>query len=287
MSNLKMLRIQGKMKDFFKDKIDLQDVQPDNKEDAFLTRSLAAFALVMSCGLDYNVAAANVTDGYHDIGIDALYKDDIQNKLVLVQSKWRKKGTGSISQSESHSFIDGINRIIELDLDGCNSKLKEKESEISDALQNTNYHIEIIFCHTGNQKISSYAKRPIDKLLKGTNDCDELVKFTEISQQNIYEYLANTGKSNNITLDDVCLSNWGMLEEPFRAYYGIIDVATIGKWYMAYGNRLFAKNIRYYKGSTDVNLGIKDIITTQPDKFVYFNNGIKLLCKKNYKKSDS
>ena len=47
--------------------------------------------LVMTCGLDYNVAAANVTDGYHDIGIDALYKDDMQNKLVLVQSKWRKK----------------------------------------------------------------------------------------------------------------------------------------------------------------------------------------------------
>ena len=280
-----MLRIQGKMKDFFKDKIDLQDVQPDNKEDTFLTRSLAAFALVMTCGLDYNVAAANVTDGYHDIGIDALYKDDMQNKLVLVQSKWRKKGTGSISQSESYSFIDGIKRIINLDLVGCNSKLKKKELEISDALQNTDYHIEIIFCHTGNQKISSYAKRAIDKLLKDTNDCDELVKFTEISQQNIYEYLANNGKSNDITLDDVCLSNWGMLEEPFRSYYGIIDAATIGKWYITYGNRLFAKNIRYYKGSTDVNLGIKDIITTQPDKFVYFNNGIKLLCKKITKKA--
>lgn len=47
---------------------------------------------------------------------------------------------------------------------------------------------------------------------------------------------------------------------------------------------MFAKNIRYYKGSTEVNQGIKEVLKTQPEKFFYYNNGIKLLCKKITKK---
>ena len=35
------------------------------------------------------------------------------------------------------------------------------------------------------------------------------------------------------------------------------------------------KIIRYYKGSTDVNQGIRDVLTKEPDKFFYYNNGIK------------
>ena len=31
--------------------------------------------------------------------------------------------------------------------------------------------------------------------------------------------------------------------------------------------RCCPKNIRYYKGSTEVNQGIKDVLKTQPDKF--------------------
>lgn len=53
-----------------------------------------------------------VTDGYHDMGIDAVYNDSTQKKLVLVQSKWRRDGTGGISQEEAGSFAQGVKRII-------------------------------------------------------------------------------------------------------------------------------------------------------------------------------
>lgn len=67
--------------------------------------------------------------------------------------------------------------------------------------------------------------------------------------------------------------------------YGTIPVAAIGAWFNQYGNRLFAKNIRYYKGSTEVNQGIREVLKNEPDKFFYYNNGIKVLCKKITKKA--
>lgn len=287
MPNLKILRIQTKIDELFKNNIDLSDTaNEDEKKNKYYTRSLAALALVIRCGIDYDIAAQSVTDGYHDMGIDAVYNDTTQKKLILVQSKWRKDGNGGISQEEAGTFAEGIKRIINLDFDGCNNKLDAKQQEISSAIRDMDYQIEMIFCHTGSQNMDTYALRPIKDLLGQVNEDDsaELLFFIEIKIQDIYEYLANGQNSDNIILDDVLLSNWGTVESPFKAYYGTIPVSAVGEWYNQYGNNLFAKNIRYYKGSTEVNQGIKDVLKNSPEKFFYYNNGVKVLCKKITKK---
>lgn len=288
MPNLKLLRVQAKVDELFKDKTDLSDTtNPDEKENKFYTRSLAALAVVMQCGIEYDVAVQSVTDGYHDMGIDAVYNDTTQKKLILVQSKWRKDGNGSVSQEEASTFAEGVKRLLNFDFDGCNAKLAAKQQEITAAIRDMDYQIEMIFCHTGTQDMNDYALRPFDALLGQVNENDstELLVFVETKLQDIYEYLANGQNSNSIVLDDVLLTNWGSVESPLKAYYGTIPVTAIGAWYNQYGNRLFAKNIRYYKGSTEVNQGINDVLKTQPDKFFYYNNGIKILCQKITKKA--
>lgn len=287
MSNLKMVRIQAKIDELFKELVDLSDVKnPDEKVNKFYSRSLAALAIVMQCGVEYDIATQSITDGYHDLGIDAVYNDTAQKKLILVQSKWRKDGLGSISQEEASTFTEGVARVINFDLTGCNAKLSAKQSEITDALRDMNYQIEIVYCHTGNQGMNEYASRALNSLLNQVNEDDstELLTFTEIKLQDIYEYLANGQINESIVLNDVLISNWGSVDAPFKAYYGTIQVSAVGEWYNQYGNQLFAKNIRYYKGSTEVNQGIKEVLKTQPEKFFYYNNGIKLLCKKITKK---
>lgn len=287
MSNLKMVRIQAKIDELFKELVDLSDVKNlDEKVNKFYSRSLAALAIVMQCGVEYDIAAQSITDGYHDLGIDAVYNDTAQKKLILVQSKWRKDGLGSISQEEASTFAEGVARVINFDLTGCNAKLSAKQSEITDALRDMNYQIEIVYCHTGNQGMNEYASRALNSLLNQVNEDDstELLTFTEIKLQDIYEYLANGQINESIVLNDVLISNWGSVDAPFKAYYGTIQVSAVGEWYNQYGNQLFAKNIRYYKGSTEVNQGIKEVLKTQPEKFFYYNNGIKLLCKKITKK---
>lgn len=283
MSNLNLIRVQAKLDDLFRGRIDLSDVKnPDEIENKFYTRALAAMAVVMSCGVDYGLAAQSVTDDYHDMGIDAIYNDTVQKKLILVQSKWRKDGTGGVSQEEAHAFAEGVDRIINLELQGCNKKIAAKQPEIDAAIHDMDYQIESIFCHTGSQGMDTYALRPINDLLGRTNiaGSNELLTFSEVKLQEVYQFLANGQNSDNIILDDVVLTNWGMVDTPFKAYYGTVSVSAIGEWYNQYGNRLFAKNIRYYKGSTEVNQGIKDVLKNEPENFFYYNNGIKLLCKK-------
>lgn len=288
MPNLKMIRVQSKLDELFVNKIDLSDASNDeDRENKYYTRSIAALAIIMRCGIDHESAAQTVTDGYHDMGIDAVYNDTTQKKLILVQSKWRKDGNGGISQEEANTFVAGVKRLINLDFSGCNAKLASKQQEITSAIRDMDYQIEMIFCHTGSQNIDTYVLRPVNELLGQVNEDEatELLVFIESKLQDLYDYLANGQNSDNIVLDDVLLNNWGTVDAPYKAYYGTIPVAAIGEWYRQYGNRLFAKNIRYYKGSTEVNQGIKEVLKTEPDKFFYYNNGIKILCKKITKKA--
>lgn len=151
MPNLKMIRIQSKLDELFTNMIDLSDAPNDEeRQNKYYTRAIAALAVVMRCGIDFDTAAKTITDGYHDIGIDAVYNDSVQKKLILVQSKWRKDGNGSISQEEANTFIAGIKRAINLDFDGCNEKLSAKQPEITAAIRDMDYQIEMIFCHTGS-----------------------------------------------------------------------------------------------------------------------------------------
>lgn len=253
---------------------------PNDTAKHFETRALAAFALVMQSGLEIQKACAHITDGFHDMGIDAIYLDEQQKKLFVIQSKWRTDGTGSIDQDEMTSFVEGIKRVLNDDLNGANKKIVAKSMDIDTALSQIGYQIHATFIHTGNQKANDYILRPIQKLMDETNDeISTILLFSEIEFKDIYAFLAKGQEQDSIIIDDVILSNWGKIESPYTSYYGMISASAIGEWYKNYGNALFAKNIRYYRGDTDVNEGMKKVLLQEPEKFFYYNNGLKLLCK--------
>lgn len=286
MENINILRIETKLGELFSEKIDLSDYTGTDNKMAFNTRAIAALALAMKCGLNYDQAAKNITDGYHDLGIDALYLDNTQKKLFVVQSKWRASGNGSISQEEMSTFVEGVKRLINFDLDGANQKILSKKADIDFGISQIGYQIHLIFAHTGNSYISNYVRRPLERLMDSTNDdISTLLVFDELTFREIYAYLATGQNSKSIDLDDVILTNWGKYDSPYSVYYGIISAAAVGEWFIHYGNSLFAQNIRYYKGNTEVNEGIKRVLLNEPEKFFYYNNGIKLLCKKIERKA--
>lgn len=283
--NISMIRIANRLKELFNNKIDMKDLKNKEDESHYYSRALAALALMMESGIDIDNSCLNITDGYNDMGVDAIYLDDTQKVLFLVQSKWRKDGNGAISQKEISAFTEGIKRLINLDVDGANDKVKAKINDVEEAISNYGYKIKAVFIHTGDQCANDYARKPIIDLEKHTNEVDPILDFKEIIERDIYTYLANGQESETITLDDVVLVNWGMVDVPLRAYYGIVSAVSIGEWYKTYGNKLFAQNIRYYKGSTSVNDGMKKVLIQEPENFFYFNNGIKILCKSLHRKA--
>ena len=135
-ANLKMIRIKAKLDELFENKIELTDIQNDqDKINAYYTRALSALAVNIQSGVDFEYAAQSITDGYHDIGIDAIYNDIAQKKLILVQSKWRTEGAGGITQEEAQTFVEGVKRILNFDFAGCNSRILSKQREVTDAIK--------------------------------------------------------------------------------------------------------------------------------------------------------
>lgn len=277
--SLNMRRISTKIDEIFENKIDMSDLKKYD-ENHYKTRAIVGLCLMMFCNIDAQDACSHITDGFNDMGIDGIYIDSAQKTLFLIQSKWRSEGSGGISCEEMNTFVSGIERIIYDDFSGCNSKILSREDDIVQVLNDINYKIHAIFIHTGNQKISKYASRPMNRILKSINDDNnDILYFKEVYINDIYNFLASGQSENKIDIDDVVLKNWGYTQTPYAAYYGTISAKAIGEWYDLYGNLLFNKNIRYYKGDTDVNAGMKDVIRNNPENFYYYNNGIKVLCQ--------
>lgn len=105
-------------------------------------------------GIDVEMAVKSITDGFQDMGIDAVYCNGKQKQFVLVQSKWRTEGSESCSQNEIFTFVEDIKRVMSLDFAGANDKIKQKIPEISLAIKDMDYTLMTIFCHTGSQSMN-------------------------------------------------------------------------------------------------------------------------------------
>lgn len=281
-----MRRIENQLCSKFPD-IPLADCRlykESQKETARNSRRLAALAVEMESGeTNTKILVDSITDGIEDQGIDAIYLDDNHRELIVVQSKWRANGRGSISSDETAKFATTIERVLEMEFSNPNDRLKGKINEIEKALGEMGYTIHAIIISTTDTPINEECMYPIKKLQDKVNDVDTFLVFSEINIQNIYDYLAR-GKNNSIDLT-INLRNWGYIKEPYKAYYGTVDAADVAGWYQQFGDNLFSQNIRFFKENTEVNQGIVETLAKEPENFFLYNNGIKLLCSETIRNS--
>jgi len=92
-----------------------------------LSRALAAYALVGICDLDDASAAACITDGGDDGGIDAAHYDRANSQLVLVQAKFKRNGAAP-TQAECLATVNGVKALREKRFDQFNTHFPKKRS---------------------------------------------------------------------------------------------------------------------------------------------------------------
>lgn len=285
MSVLHVNHLKVTIEKLFKHKIDISDMvgkpQPE-LDKMILTRGLAAYSLHVLASADIDVATKAVVDGYDDNGLDAILFDRNQKVLWLVQSKWLEKGQGEPDNGELKKFTSGIHELIDLKLDRFNSKVQSKEDEIVEALNDPLAKIKIIIAYTG-QGFSIHNNRTIEDLMNELNDPSELASFYNFSLKEAHQALTGSigGRPINV---EVALSNWGQIGEPYNAFYGQISATDVAQWWTENRARLFSDNIRNFIGLTDINEGIMETLSSQPEHFWYLNNGITVLCRKISKK---
>lgn len=280
MSILKVRQIKSKLFEAFDGKIDLYGISDKDKEKELklLSRYLAAFAIYSTTGCTVDEAGSAVWDGGDDNGVDAAFYDQAEKQVLLVQSKWIQAGKGEPEAKDLATFFDGVEALVENELDGFGSRLKAKAEAISNQLMQPGTTIRIIIISTGSSNLADPSTRKKDKILSQLNgDEDDGIATCEvIGLKEVYESLSSGNAIGKIDLSATVL-DWSKISNPHSAYFGLIDGSQLKVWWNTYGKRLISKNIRYDLGDTDVNIQIRNTALSDPEHFWYFNNGITLI----------
>lgn len=287
MSVIHINQICQKIKDLFIAELDVSDLNFTDKEreNKILTRCLAAYAIYCSIECTTTEAAQSVVDGGDDNGIDAIYYSPANKKMLLVQSKFSKDGSGEPASDGVMKFCRGVKDLFNMTLDRFNDKIKAKRIDIEKALKEYETRYELILIDTcATKELAIHSTRVIEDLLSemnstGEDQSEQIISFTRLNQGKVFSSLALSAGSEPISIE-IGLTQWGVLSDPYKAYYGMVSGKEIGEWWKSYNTRLFEKNIRLVLGTTDVNEEIEKTLKETPNLFWYFNNGITIIADK-------
>lgn len=281
MSVIHVNQIRAQIKKLYTGKIDLSDVNATGNEldNFFLSRGLAAYTVQFLAATDMDGAASSVTDGGGDNGIDALYYDDAEKVLYLVQAKWIHSGIGEPENGEVKKFVSGVRDLFNMRFERFNQKVNAKKDIVVRALNDPYTKYVVAVSYTGLSRLAEPSARDLDDLATEMNDPTEVLRVTPLNQSDIHTSLTVglTGEPINL---DIGVKAWGRVQEPQAAYYGQLNAVQIVDWWTKYRTRLFAKNLRGVLGDTDVNNEMRYTLEHEPKNFWYFNNGITIIAKK-------
>lgn len=285
MSVIHIQQIKAHLKGLFEGKIDLSDQKgsDDELEQYFLTRSLAAYAIHYLSQADELTAAASITDGSLDNGIDAIFYDTSEKRLYLCQSKWLNNGKGEPSVGDIHKFRAGITDLLNCRFDKFNAKIQAKEVEIKAAFQEPYLYLSIVLVYTSTDGLADPAKTVLESLRDELNDVSDVVDLRILKQADLHRSLTIATAGEPISFD-ITLKSWGRITDPISGYYGQVNGSEVAKWWSTCHTRLFSKNIRSILGNTEINNEMKSTLAAVPDQFWYFNNGITIVAKEVKKK---
>ena len=278
--NLKVGRIDNILKDRFGEKIDMSNTSDPLYSSCYYSRAIAATAIIDVNRVDFDTAAKAITDGGNDMGIDAIYVNKVQKVITFVQAKHHDKGTKGISKTELSALEEGITNILNSNYEEANHYILSHRDELEQCLLRDDYRLSICIAYTGAE-LNASVKKKFDKIIDSFNkDGTDFASGVILDLNKLYDFVVVNQFKEKLKLENFCIEKLNHFENPQNAYFGLVSGATLAKLYKDNGNSIFSSNIRYFKGDTTVNEGIEEVIKTKSDKFVLFNNGVKVICDK-------
>ncbi len=246
--------------------------KPAEHERNRLSRSLAAFAIANLADITPAQAANSIINGENDNGIDAVYFDQIQNLLWLVQAK----AGNAPNMGDNKKFCDGIRDLVHKRFQKFNEAFSRLQQDVEDALDTNG--LTIVGCNVYlDGSLGSHVITDLNQLKTEMNQVIERFEWKDINIGITHGWL--TAKQAVSSIDVVLtLENWHHLKQPRRAFYGLVRASELASLYQRYNKLLFQKNIRYYLGKEDVNLAIADTVANKPSELFYLNNGLTITC---------
>jgi hypothetical protein len=239
-----------------------------------LSRSLAAFAIANLADVTTAQGSSSIINGENDNGIDAIYFDRNQKFLWLVQAK----AGNAPNMGDNKKFCDGIRDLIERRFDKFNQGFARLQTDVEAALDING--LKIVGCNVYLEgDLGSHVVNDLNQLTEELNRFAPRFEWRDLNIEQTHSWL--TAKQAIAPVDvELTLENWHFLEQPRRAFYGLVKASELAVLYQQHDKRLFEKNIRYYLGTEDVNSAIAETVREQPSELFYLNNGLTITCSK-------
>jgi len=237
-----------------------------------LSRSLAAFAIEkLACVAPVDAAAA-VTDGGNDNGIDAVHFDRLKNRLWVVQAKIG----AAANMGENKKLCDGIRDLVDRRWTKFNAAFVRLQPDIEAALDSEGLLIIGCQVHLGTG-LGTHAVDDLDKLKADLNKFFQRFDWKDYGVDGVHgwltaEYVVHVPP---ITL---VLEKWYGVPGPKKAFYGQVAASHLAALYGTHGKALFARNIRDFLGADGVNAAIAETATQHASDLFYLNNGLTAIC---------
>jgi hypothetical protein len=274
---LEIQQIQAFLKTEFNGAIVGVGKNPLDIERNFLSKALAAYFLMVRAGANKADAVSASIDGGNDHGIDSVYISPT-GVFWLVQSKYIHEGKGEPILGDASKFKDGVQDFAAGKFDRFNAALAAKLPAIRAAMSNA-YVIQFALVYTGTS-LNDDRIQLFSDLENAINAVQpERARFVRYGLYDFHETLIAKRAEKSITAE-IELRNYGLIQSPARAFYGVMRVRDLAALYVEHDNALVRENIRRYRGSSSVNEEITKTLLEAPEHFVYFNNGVTLLCDK-------
>ena len=242
----------------------------------FRSRALLAFGLECTAGASAEQAVAAIVDGGNDNGIDAIHvSPDLS--LWLLQSKYVDAALGEPDLGDVNKLCTGVRDLLAGRWERFNDDVRAKRAQITAALDDPACRIQVLLVHTGGA-LSDDKRRLLAGLEAGFNagrpDC---LRTTVHGLAGLHDlHLESLAREPIREVAE--LRGYGFVDAPYRAVYGCISARQLADWSQRHGVALVERNLRRFKGSTDVNDGLALTLREQAPHFFYFNNGVTLLC---------
>ncbi|MEU4695069.1 AIPR family protein [Actinoplanes sp. NPDC023714] len=262
--------------------IDLDDLsnRPEkDRQQSFLSRALAAQAIQHLAGVDVKRAARSVIDGFDDNGIDAILAEGDPPQVWLVQAKWSDEGRAALALGDPGKMRIGLDCLVNGEFEKFNSKFQPLAGEVNAAIDTAGVKITLVVAQMGSSLLSRRVQDAFDRILSGYNqaDAEEMVSLEVVGLPEFYDIARAGGDEPRIDLA-VRLDNPSFVAQPYMAYQGTLGAEVVSGWHRRHGQRLFEHNIRKSLGVTNVNKELIRTVLNEPQHFLYFNNGITVLC---------
>lgn len=221
-----------------------------------------------------------IVDGAGDKQIDAVYIDNSESKIYIIQGKYYKGTIDSESVRELLSCWTQIKDLPQLQ-ESANTKLKSKIQEIANALED-DFDLYIEFLTTGT--LTDSATNDFNVFKHQMNNSETLPAELVLVDKDVIEIRYNDALNKNRPYIDqkFQLEPNKYLELNLSGTKAVIAAVSLRECFKIQGIKdgsLFRKNVRQSLGNGNkVNKGIASTLKNNPGDFFFLHNGITAIC---------